>query len=389
MYTSLHAHSSVGSIRDSILRIDEYVEKAKSFGMESLGLSDHGNCAALWKFYKACKKNGIKPILGFESYFVLDDDTKEKSYHLGIIAKNNTGLQNLFKISSSAYINHFYKKPRVTKNLLFNNSEGLIITAACMAGPFQQMLLADEKDQSILEIKSFIEHFNDDFYLEVHQHGIPEEEPIRDFFREMADELKCGIIGGVDSHYLNAEDKVIHNIFKQLAYNTVGKGNDDGFDGSGYHLFSPDEYGRTFTQREADYTLEIADKCNVTIDHNEYHLPKFNTSGEDTYEYIKRLSYDGLKRIGKDTNKEYIDRLEYELSIIHMGRLEDYFLIVSDTAVWCKDNDVAIGPGRGSSAGSLLCYCLGITQIDPIPYNLMFGRMLNAGRLMQYKFIED
>jgi DNA polymerase-3 subunit alpha len=386
MYTSLHAHSSIGSIRDSILRIDDYVAKAKSFGMESLGLSDHGNLAGNYKFYKSCKKAGIKPVLGFESYFVLDHEAKDKIFHLGLIAKNNVGLQNLYKISSSAYINYFYKKPRVTKELLFNNSEGIIVTSACLAGPFQQLFLAGNRDAAVNEIKDFIRHFGDDFYLEIHNHGIPEEEPIRNFFTDVGTDLKCKIVGGVDSHYLNNDDKPTHNIFKQLAYGSVGKANDDGFEGTGYHFFSPDEYFRLFGKELADNTMEISDKCKVSISHHEYHLPKFDTGGIDKFEYIKQKSFEGLKKFGKDTDKQYIDRLNYELGIIHMGRLEDYFLIVSDTSIWCKENDVAIGPGRGSSAGSLLCYCLGITQIDPIPYGLMFGRMLNAGRLMQYDF---
>jgi DNA polymerase-3 subunit alpha len=354
--------------------------------MESLGLSDHGNLSANYKFYKACKKAGIKPVLGFESYFVLDEDSKEKNFHLGLIAKNNVGLQNLYKISSSAYINHFYRKPRVTKELLFNNSEGIIVTSACLAGPFQQLLLAGNRDAAVDEIKSFKAHFGDDFYLEIHNHGIPEEVIVREFFTDVAVDLKCKIVGGVDSHYLNNEDKPTHNIFKQLAYGSVGKANDDGFDGTGYHFFSPIEYVNMFGKDIADNTLEIADKCNVSINHHEYHLPNFNTDGMDKFLYIKAKAFDGLEKYGKHTNQEYIDRLNYELGIIHMGRLEDYFLIVSDTSIWCKDNDVAIGPGRGSSAGSLLCYCLGITQIDPIPYGLMFGRMLNAGRLMQYDF---
>jgi DNA polymerase-3 subunit alpha len=147
-----------------------------------------------------------------------------------------------------------------------------------------------------------------------------------------------------------------------------------------------DEFGKLFTKEEADYTLEIADKCNVNIKHNEYHLPKYNTNGKSSFEFIRDLAYNGLKRINKFDNEEYKSRLDYELSIIHMGGLEDYFLIVADTANWCRNNDVAIGPGRGSSAGSLLCFCLGITDIDPIPYKLMFGRMLNPGRLMSYDF---
>lgn len=385
-YCCTHLHSATGSIRDSILRTDQAVSKAKALGMSALACSDHGTQHNLYKHYKECKKQGIKPILGFEAYFAFDDEQKDKNYHLCIYAKNNEGLKNLYKISSSAYINHFYRKPRVTKELLFNNSDGLIVTAACMQGPFQQLLLSGDKDASLNEIKSFISKFKDDFYLEVHNHNIPEEMPIMEFFREVANDLKCGIIGATDVHFLNKEDKEIHNIFKQLAYGSVGKASDDGFDGTGYHILDFDEYGKLFTKQEADYTLEIADKCNVSIKHNEYHLPKYNTNGKNTFEYIRDLAYDGLKRINKSDSNEYKSRLDYELSIIHMGGLEDYFLIVADIMNWCKTNDVPYGPGRGSSAGSLLCYCLGITTIDPIRYDLMFSRMLNPGRLLKYDF---
>lgn len=389
MYCSLHAHSSIGSIRDSTLRIDEYVDKAKQFGMTSLGISDHGSLSGIYKFYKTCKKAKIKPIIGFEAYFVFDDEDKGRNNHLCMYAKDNIGLRNLYKISSSSYINHFYRKPRVTKSLLFSNSEGLIVTAACMGGPFQQLFLMGEIDKATEEIKSFIDHFGDDFYLEIHNHSIPEEEPIREFFIKLAAELNCGIIGGVDSHYLGKGDQGTHDTFKQLAYGSVGKESDAGFDGSGYWFYSPDEYIELFGKELADTTVEIADKCNISIEHNKYHIPEFDTEGVDKFEYIKSLAYKGLTRIGKENNSEYIDRLEYELSIIHMGRLEDYFLIVADVMNWCLGNDIAIGPGRGSSAGALLCYCLGITQVDPMQYGLQFGRMLNAGRLLQYSFLEE
>jgi DNA polymerase-3 subunit alpha len=185
---------------------------------------------------------------------------------------------------------------------------------------------------------------------------------------------------------VNKSDRQIHNIYKQLSYGSVGKSDDDAFEGEGYHLLDFDEFGELFTNEEAEYTLEIADKCNISIKHNEHHLPKFDTGGVPPYEYIKDLAYKGLKRIGKDTNKEYIDRLEYELNIIHLGGLEDYFLINSEVVNWCKNNNILVGPGRGSGAGSILGYCLGITTVDPIEYNLIFSRMLNAGRLMLFDF---
>lgn len=388
-YCCTHLHTNIGSIRDSVAKMEPLILRAKEIGMKSLAISDHGSCSALYKFYKECKKNDIKPILGFESYYTPHEDLKDKTYHLCIYAKNNIGLQNLYKISSSAYINYFYRKPRVTKDLLFRHSEGLIVTGACMASPFSRMFLEGDTDNSVDAIKEFSSHFADDFYLEVHNHGIEDETRARDFIRNTANDLKIKIIGGTDVHMVNKADRQIHNIYKQLSYGSVGKSDDDAFEGEGYHLLDFEEYGNIFTNEEASNTLEIADKCNVSIKHSEYHLPRFDTGNIPSYEYIRDLAFKGLSRINKDSNKEYIDRLEYELNIIHLGGLEDYFLIVGDTIEWCRNNDVPYGPGRGSSGGSLLCYCLGITELDPIPYDLMFSRMLNAGRLLQYKFLED
>jgi DNA polymerase-3 subunit alpha len=388
-YVSLHNHTNLGSIRDSVARIEPLVSRAKAIGMESLGLTEHGNLSSLMKFYKECKKQSIKPVIGQEAYYTPHEDMKDKTYHLCIYAKNNIGLKNLYKISSSAYINHFYRKPRVTQELLFNNSEGLIVASACMQGPFSRMFIDGDEDGSISSIKEFSEHFGDDFYLEVHNHGIEDETRAREFIRSTASDLKIKCIGSTDVHMVNKSDRQIHNIYKQLSYGSVGKSDDDAFEGEGYHLLDYEEYGELFTEDEAYNTLEIADKCNISIKHSEYHLPKFDTGGVLSYEYIKDLSYKGLKRIGKDGNKEYIDRLEYELNIIHLGGLEDYFLINSEIVNWCNENDILVGPGRGSGAGSLLGYCLGITTVDPITYNLIFSRMLNAGRLMQYKFLED
>lgn len=282
----------------------------------------------------------------------------------------------------------FFRKPRISKQLLFDNSEGLIVCSACCFGHIQQLVLAGEKDQALEEIKSFVKHFGDDYYLEVHDHELEEEAPIREFFRQVSEDINCNIVAGTDAHYLLSSDKPIHNVFKQLAYGSVGTASDDGFNGTGYHIWTPEEMHVKFTQKEIDATCEIAEKCNISITHDRYHLPIFDTGGRNKYEFIKEYAYAGLVRLGLSTDKIYVDRLEYELSIIHMGQLEDYFLIVSDYINWCKNNDVITGTARGSSAGSLLAYCLGITGINPIKHKLIFGRMINKGRLLQYQFLE-
>ena len=387
-YLSAHIHDSEGSIRDSIARIPELVSRAKEFGMSSLGISNHGTLNSIFKFYKECNKQEIKPVIGFEAYYVTSSEDKSKNYHLCLYAMNNIGLRNLYKLSSDAYINNFYRKPRVTWESLFNYREGVLVTSACMASIFAQNLINGNTDECNTEIDKFKSVFGENFYLELHNHGIPEEVIIRDHFRNYGRENNIKTIAGTDAHMCRIEDLDTHKIFKQLAYGSVGKEADAGFDGDGYHLLSYDEMLSRFNKTEIDTTLEIADKCNVSIKHNEYHLPKFNTNGVDKYDYIKDLAYKGLKRIGKDTDQPYIDRLEYELGIVHMGKLEDYFLITADIIKWCKDSNVAVGPGRGSSGSSLLCYCIGITQLDPLQYNLQFSRMLNSGRLLQMNFLD-
>lgn len=386
-YVPLHVHSEY-SIRDSILKLDDYVAKGKELGLESLGLSEHGAMHSAFKFYKACKKVGIKPIIANEFYYAEDIAEKDLNYHLLIIAKNNVGLANLFKMSTISYIDGFYKKPRVDKSILAEHHEGLIVTTACCFGMAAQHVINGRIDDAVAEIEALRSIFGEDFYLEVADHDIPDEVIVKDFFRNYGQENNIKVICATDTHYLNDGDKVIHNIFKQLAYGSVGTDNDDAFMGKDFHVWTPDEVALKFTQDEIDNTLEIASKCDVTITHNEYHLPIFDLPKEHSnpYEYIGELAWAGLKRIGKYDNVEYQERMRYELNILHLADLENYFLIVRDYVVWCKEAGIPVGPGRGSMGSSLVGYCIGITGVDPIEYKLIFARGINAGRLLQYDF---
>lgn len=267
---------------------------------------------------------------------------------------------------------------------LVKYSEGIIVTTACMASLFARLLISEEIDKCNSEIDKFHKQFGKDFFLEIHNHNIDEEIIIRNHFRNYGREKGIKVIAGTDCHYTLKEDKEIHNIYKQLSYNTVGKSDDDAFNGDGYHLLSYNEMLERFDIEEIENTNIIAEMCNVEIKHNEYHLPKFDTNGVDKYEYLKDMAYKGLERIGKSDNKEYIDRLESELEVIHLSKLEDYFLITADYIKWAENNNIMIGFGRGSASGGILSYLTGITKVDPIKHNLSFARMLNRGRLLQY-----
>lgn len=280
----------------------------------------------------------------------------------------------------------FYKKPRIDWASLEKFKDGLICSAACVFGLPQQLYLNNQVDEAIAVIKRFKKMFGEDYYLEIADHNLEDEFKIKDWFRNIGQELDIKVIPTTDSHYLNPDEKEFHNIFKQLAYNSVGKDN-DGFDGKDYHVWSLAEMKAKFTDEEIANTLEVADKCNVKFDFSGYNLPEATLEdGLDKYEYLYKLSNEGMKRLGFDKDPVYIDRLEFEMTQIHLMDLEDYFLVVSDYIQWCKNNNIPTGPGRGSAAGCLVSYLIGITSIDPIKYGLMFARALNSGRALQYDF---
>jgi len=322
-----------------------------------------------------------------EFYFTDDGEQKNSHYHLVLIAKNQNGFNNLCNLSRYSYVTGFYKKPRIDWQSLSRFSEDLVCTSACIFGLPQQQFLNNEVDGAMDSIKSFQKLFGEDYYLEVANHGLEDEDQVRSWFREVGRDLGIKLVAATDSHYLKAGDKELHNIFKQLAYNSVGEGADDGFPGSGYHILSFEEMQEKFLQEELDTTLEIADKCNINFEFKGYNLPKAETpEGVDSFEHMTALAVHGLKEKGLHEKKIYRDRLDFELELLHLTDLEDYFLIVADYMKWCRENGVPVGPGRGSAAGSLVSYCLGITGVDPIKYDLLFARCVNVGRSLQFDF---
>lgn len=383
----IHSHS-IFSIRDSILRIPEYVSKCKEYNYIP-GILDHGFLGGAFKFYKECKKQEIKNFtIGFEAYYAEDAKDKGSNYHLTVIAKNQEGWKNLCRLSSESYSQeNFFRKPRIDKKMLEQYKNGLIVSTACLAGLSQQLLINNQIDEANAEIDLLHSIFKEDFYLEIHDHGIQEEQLVINHFKNYGKEKNIKVIFGLDSHYLEKSDKEIHTIFKNISYNSIGKEADSGFDGSGYHVWNNEEIKSKFSQEEIDNTIELGLKCNIEFKHNEYHLPKFDIPNkeQDPYEYLKDLCYKGLENRGL-ISKEYYDRLNFELEQMHLSNLEDYILIVADYCNWCKSNGIPVGPGRGSVGNSLLAIASGISEVDSLKYDLMFGRFSNKGRIIEYDF---
>lgn len=384
-YVNLHCHSAF-SIRDSCLKLSDLVSISKGYDLPAVCVSDHGSGHAWYKLFKEAKKQEIKPIIAQEFYYADDPTDKGDNYHIMVYAKNQIGYQNLCKLSSWAYLNGFFRKPRIGKEILFKYSEGLIVSTGCCFSKFGQLVVNNQIDEAVSEIQDFSRTFGDDFYLEVMDHGIEEEDIIRTWYRNYAQENNLKVIATNDTHYAKAEDREFHGIFKNIAYASGGE-KDMSFLGSGFHILSPDEMSAKFLKNELDNTIEIADKCNVDFKFTGYKVPRFDIPDKnlDSFEYLKQKCLDGLKEKGL-TSKKYLDRLDHELEQIHLSNLEDYVLIVADYCNWCKQNGIAVGPGRGSVGNSIMAIACSISDVDSIEYDLDFVRFTNRGRILTYDF---
>ena len=457
-YANLHQHTEY-SLLDGMTRIKDLAEKSEY----ACAITDHGNMFGFLQFYNAMKAKGKKPIIGFEAYVETvdgsrkyfkspsgqDDMTDAKMFdnvketntpyngeHLILLAKDNTGLKNLYKLCTDAE-NHFYRKPHVTYEMLEKHHEGIIATSACIAGTLGQavktMLQLEsagqmEAQKEVYEANRLLaEHFiekmisifgKEDFYIELQNHHFPLEDMIMKRIRQYAKKYGLKTTIGIDAHYLNKEDAEAHQLW--LCLQTGSKINDERrmeFSGDGYWVHNSEEVLQLFPDdaEALDNTLEIADKCNVTIEDEGYHLPHFPLPEGETeeYEYLKKLTWNGFEKFFKNTpaynSPEYRERVEFELKTIHDMGWAAYFLIVSDFIAFAEEKDmkgnlekyfpsnvfdhsripeeilnkpeIYVGSGRGSACGSLVCYCIGITKVDPIKYSLLFERFLNPERV--------
>lgn len=391
-FVHLHTHTEY-SLLDGSNKIKEYVAKVKALGMNAAAITDHGVMYGAIDFYKEAIKEGIKPIIGCEVYVAPNSrfdreltGGEDRYYHLILLAKDDEGYHNLMKIVSAGFTDGFYYKPRVDFEILEKYHEGLICQSACLAGEVARYIqkgLYEEAKKVALKYRDLFGE--DNYYLEIQDHGIPEQGTVNQALMRMSRETGIPLVATNDVHYTNADDADAHDIL--LCIQTGKKIQDADrmrYEGGQYYVKSEEEMRTLFSyaQEAVDNTQKIADRCNVTIAFGESKLPHFEVpAGYDSWTYLRKLCYDGFANRYPDGTDELKERLEYELSIIHNMGFVDYFLIVWDFIHYAKSNGFAVGPGRGSAAGSIVSYCLEITNIDPIKYQLLFERFLNPERV--------
>lgn len=399
-FVHLHVHSEY-SLLDGACRIKDMVKRAKELGQPAIAITDHGSMYGVMDFYKEAKKEGIKPIIGCEVYVAKRsrfDKVREfdsEIYHLILLCKNNAGYQNLIKMVSQSFIEGFYNKPRIDEALLRQHSDGLIALSACLAGAVPRALNRNDYYAAKQIALNYREIFGEgNFYLELQNHGLKEELRILPMLARLSKETGIQMVATNDCHYITQEDSRMHEILLCIQTNhTVEDDDKMDFGTDQVYIKSEAEMRALFDSYEGaiENTAKIAEQCNVEFEFGKTKLPHFDVpEGQDHYEYFKAQCYKGLReKYGENPDKKVVERLEYELSIIKRMGYVDYYLIVNDFVSYAKSVGIAVGPGRGSGAGSLAAYCIGITGIDPIKYNLLFERFLNPERVSMPDFDID
>ena len=391
-FVHLHVHTEY-SLLDGSNKIKEYVSRVRELGMNSAAITDHGVMYGVIDFYREAKKQGINPILGCEVYVApnsrFDREVTggdDRYYHLVLLAENNEGYANLMKIVSKGFVDGYYYRPRVDKELLREYHRGVIALSACLAGEVQRYIvkgLYEEAKKTALEYRDIFGEGN--YFLELQDHGIPDQALVNQQLLKMSAETGIELVATNDVHYTYAEDAKAHDIL--LCIQTGKKLTDENrmrYEGGQYYVKSPEEMEKLFPYalQALDNTQKIADRCHVEIEFGVTKLPKYDVpDGYTSWEYLQKLCREGLEKRYPDPSDELKERLDYELGTIKNMGYVDYFLIVWDFIKYAKDHGIAVGPGRGSAAGSIVSYCLGITTIDPIRYQLLFERFLNPERV--------
>ncbi len=399
-FVHLHVHSEY-SLLDGMSRIKDLPVRAKELGMKAIALTDHGVMYGAVDFYKECKKNDIKPIIGCEVYVAphsrFDKEAgRDNGYnHLILLAKNKTGYQNLAKLVSLSFVEGFYYKPRIDLEILEKYSEGLICLSACLAGSLSQAIIKDDLEKAE-EIAMWHKNlFKDDYYIEIQHNGLRQQIMVNQKLIQIAKKLDIPLVATNDAHYLKKEDSYFHEV---LLYIQTGKRMSDEdrmrFETEEFYIKSPQEMSDYFSEfpEAIENTVKIAEKCNYDFEFGVTKLPNYDVPEEfETHlDYFKDLCYKGIhKRYGENPTEEVMQRLEYEISVIDKMGYVDYFLIVWDYINYAKSVGIPVGPGRGSGAGSIAAYAIGITDIDPIKYGLIFERFLNPDRISMPDFDVD
>ena len=390
-FVHLHLHTEY-SLLDGECRISTLPETVKKQGQTAVAITDHGALYGAVDFYKACVAEGIKPIIGCETYVapegahIKTTSPTNAPHHLVLLAKNETGYKNLTKIVSEAFIHGFYNRPRTDFEMLSRHSEGLIALSACISGIIARPLMQDRPDTARAHAMRMKEIFGGDFYIEIQRNGVERQEEINRKLIKLARELDIPIVATNDVHYTKRENAPTQKLL--MAIGTANSYYDSAFGmpGSEFYIKSTDEMEALFADipEAVENTVTIAEMCDFRYDFSHLHLPRFDPpAGFTSAGYLKKLSFDGLEMyVGKPENRtEYVSRLEYELSVIHSMGFDDYFLITWDFVSYAKRRGISVGPGRGSAVGSLTAYCLNITEVDPLRYGLLFERLLNPERV--------
>lgn len=395
MFIHLHTHSDAGSLQDGAQTIKQIVSRTVELGMPSVAITDHGRAAGLLQFHNECKKANIKPIYGIELYvaptsrLVKDKiETESKTaYHLTVLAKNEEGLRNIFRLSSAAWIDGYYYRPRVDNELLFKHRDGLIVLSGCGSGRLSVYLLEERWKDVSAHINEYKEVFKDDFYIEVQNHGIDWQLPLKSMLFTVSSKYSIPIVATQDSHYISRKDAKFHGYLCKLAAGDLS------FDCDQSWFKSEDEVKRMFESNEwhaIERTKEVADKCNCDWQFGKTIWPVYNLpQGITAEQQLRSNAWAGFKKLFGEGTKEYRDRLSFELDMIVQMGFPTYFLIVADLINWARKNNIPTGPGRGSCCGSITCYCIGITEVDPIKYGLYFERFVNPGRKGLPDYFED
>ncbi|WP_410208405.1 DNA polymerase III subunit alpha [Fusobacterium sp.] len=390
-FVHLHLHTEY-SLLDGVGKIDEYIKKAKILNMPAIAITDHGNLFGVLELYKKANKNGIKPIIGLEAYIseMGMEDKKGRNFHLVLLAENNEGYRNLLKISSESFLKGFYYRPRVDKDYLKKHSKGIIALSACMNGEISRRIMDNEPEENILKsLNEYIDIFGkENFYIEVQGNGLEEQKILNEKLYDLAKENNIKIVATNDTHYVNQGDHTIQDIL--ICVQTGAKVNDT----DRMRIQTQELYFKSREQildglgdkyiEAIDNTMEIASRCNVDIEFGKFKFPEYEipTCVKTIEAFLRKLVYIGLgKRYPMGLSNEIKERIEYELSIIEKMGYAGYFVVVWDFIDFARRNNIPIGPGRGSAAGSLVAYALGITQLDPLKYNLIFERFLNPERI--------
>ena len=394
-FVHLHNHTDY-SLLDAAQTVDVMCNRAYDLGMDSIAVTDHGNLFAMLPFYQEAKKTGIKAILGCEIYVAVYNHTEKKQvttlngkkwgyHHLVLLAQNLTGYKNLMKLCSIGYLEGFYYRPRVDKLLLKKYNEGLIATSVCLAGEVTAHAAAGDYEQAKRAALEYLEIFQDRFYLELQNHDIPDEKKAHIILKKLSTELNIPLVATNDCHYSMKADSDAHDVLFCLG---TGKDRADSnrmrYEPGKFYLKSADEMYEIFNDvpKALENTVKIAEQCNVELPLGKYHLPSYPVPENISVDaYLKQLCTTGLQTHYKDITPTIINRLNHELDVIKNMGYAGYFLITQDFVNYAKTNNIPVGPGRGSAAGSLVAYATGITNVDPLKYNLLFERFLNPERV--------